>query len=69
MSEGHDTYPPNAGLDASLVILTELYSIGLLDKHNLESIAHRLDLSDHHDAADRVRMLPLSIIFGAPPQQ
>jgi hypothetical protein len=43
-----------------MIVIAELHRIGMFDYGNLASIARRLELVGEDDAAERVRMLPLS---------
>lgn len=54
-------FPPNPGLDALMIVVAELYGAGLFDGHNLSNIIEKLELSEHAELADRVRMLPLTV--------
>lgn len=58
-------HPPNPALNALMAVVEELYAAGLFDEHNLSNIAGRLDLAEHGDIADRIRVLPVSATIWA----
>lgn len=58
-------YPPNPALDTLIILMAELYGAGYFDGQNLSNIIEKLEISEHGDIADRVRMLPLMVALDA----
>lgn len=52
--------PPRDPHSLAMILVAELHKIGMFDHGNLASIARRLELAGEDDAAERVKMLPLS---------
>lgn len=53
-----DVHPPNPALDAFMVLVSVLHQRGVIDETAMAMIVERLELSEHHDIADRVMALP-----------
>lgn len=59
MDEAPD-YPPDAKMNLLMAVVEELFSAGYFDERNLDNIAERMELCEHCELADRIRMLPIS---------
>lgn len=59
MDEAPD-YPPDAKMNLQMALIEELFSAGYFDERNLDNLATRMELCEHADLADRIRMLPVS---------
>lgn len=64
MDEDDDLdFPPDATLDLLMILIAELHERGALGANGLADMAARLDLCEHADLAERLRLLPFSILM------
>lgn len=65
---GDDSYPVDPALDAVFVLIAELMRERLLNRHNVENMARRLQDADLPDLATRLTLLHLSNEMDTPEQ-
>lgn len=61
-------YPPNPSVDMLMIVVAEMYAAGYFERQNIDNIAHKLELSEHADLADRVRTLPFQVLLSFDPE-